>query len=427
MTVSSADVNADPRPSTPIYKRKRRRIYGTVAVAAAVAVALIIWAVVGSGSSGPGALPKFTISVSQGTVASPDSIIESQPSLAKLIPAQLSYVPFDAGVTAIAEMESGSVQAISGVGNPPTTEAIGDNAGVTVVMGWGFDDDQLLVPNSITSASHEVQPSAASPAGHGGASAGAAVTIESVGKIFRRGGRRTVALADVNLTVKAGELVCLLGPSGCGKSTLLRIAAGTLAPDEGSVSVGGKLVDGPSAARGMLFQTPMLFPWLTTKKNILFGPKAQRSAGLNERDDPELDADADSILNTVGLGKFGSAFPHELSGGMQHRAAFARAIITRPSVLLMDEPFGALDAITRMRMHDFLLQMWTRYRTTIIFVTHDIEEAVLLGDRVAVMGGRPPGIREIIDIPLSRPRHAVDADTAEFITAKRRIRAALTT
>jgi NitT/TauT family transport system ATP-binding protein len=169
------------------------------------------------------------------------------------------------------------------------------------------------------------------------------------------------------------------------------------------VSVGGKLVDGPSAARGVLLQTPMLFPWLTTKKHVLFGPKAQRSAGLNERDDPELDADADSILNTVGLGKFGSAFPHELSGGMQHRAAFARAIITRPSVLLMDEPFGALDAITRMRMHDFLLQMWAQYRTTIIFVTQDIEEAVLLGDRVAVMGGRPPGIRQIVDIPLSRP------------------------
>ena len=276
-------------------------------------------------------------------------------------------------------------------------------------------------------AGHEGQPGAATPAGHGGASAGAAVTISSVGKTFRRGGRRTVALAGVNLTVEAGELVCLLGPSGCGKSTLLRIVAGTLAPDEGSVSVGGKLVGAPSAARGMLFQTPMLFPWLTTKKNILVGPKAQRSAGLNERDDPELDADADSILNTVGLGKFGSAFPHELSGGMQHRAAFARAIITRPSVLLMDEPFGALDAITRMRMHDFLLQMWAQYRTTIIFVTHDIEEAVLLGDRVAVMGGRPPGIREIIDIPLSRPRHAVDADTADFITAKRRIRAALTT
>jgi NitT/TauT family transport system ATP-binding protein len=276
-------------------------------------------------------------------------------------------------------------------------------------------------------AGHEFQPRAAVSAGRGRASAGAAVTIESVGKTFRRGGRRTVALAGVNLTVNAGELMCLLGPSGCGKSTLLRIVAGALAPDEGSVRVGGKLVDGPSADRGMLFQTPMLFPWLTTKKNILFGPKAQRAAGLNERDDPELDVDADSILSTVGLGKFGSAFPHELSGGMQHRAAFARAIITRPSVLLMDEPFGALDAITRVRMHDFLVQMWATYRTTIIFVTHDIEEAVLLGDRVAVMGGRPPGIREIIEIPLSRPRHAVDADTTEFIIAKRRIRAALTT
>jgi taurine transport system substrate-binding protein len=150
---SSADVNVSPRASVPVYKRKRRRIYGAVAVAAAVVIALVIWVVVGSGSSAPGKLPNFTISVSQGTVASPDSIIESQPSLAKLIPAHLRYVPFDAGVTAIAEMESGSVQAISGVGNPPTTEAIGDNAGVTVVMGWGFDDDHLLVPKSITAAS----------------------------------------------------------------------------------------------------------------------------------------------------------------------------------------------------------------------------------------------------------------------------------
>jgi NitT/TauT family transport system ATP-binding protein len=263
-------------------------------------------------------------------------------------------------------------------------------------------------------------PATAAPA------AGATVVIESVGKTFRRAGRRTQALSDVNLTIGAGELVCLLGPSGCGKSTLLRIAAGALAADTGSVTVNGRLVDGPSADRGMLFQTPLLFPWLTTRKNVLFGPRAQRAAGLHERDDPELDADADTILNTVGLGRFGSAFPHELSGGMQHRAAFARAIITRPSLLLMDEPFGALDAITRARMQEFLLSMREQYQFTIIFVTHDIEEAVLLGDRVAVMGGRPPGIREIIDVPLSRPRHAADADTAEFLTAKRRIRASLT-
>jgi NitT/TauT family transport system ATP-binding protein len=255
---------------------------------------------------------------------------------------------------------------------------------------------------------------------------GADVAISSVTKTFRRSGRRTVALAGVSLHVQAGGFVCLLGPSGCGKSTLLRIVAGALEADEGTVTVGGRPVRGPSPERGMLFQTPMLFPWLTTRKNVLFGPRAQRASRLHERDDPELDAEADAALATVGLGGFGDAFPHELSGGMQHRAAFARAIVTRPALLLMDEPFGALDAITRVRMHDFLLSMWEQYRTTIIFVTHDIEEAVLLGDRVAVMGGRPPGIREVIDIPLGRPRHAADTDTESFLAAKRRIRAALT-
>jgi NitT/TauT family transport system ATP-binding protein len=235
-----------------------------------------------------------------------------------------------------------------------------------------------------------------------------------------------VAVSGVSLWIAPGELVCLLGPSGCGKSTLLRIIAGALEADEGSVTVAGRTVTGPAADRGMLFQSPMLFPWLTTRKNVLFGPKAQRASGVTERDDPELDAEAGSILQTVGLSQFGDAFPHELSGGMQHRAAFARAMVTRPSLLLMDEPFGALDAITRVRMHEFLLDMWERYQITIIFVTHDIEEAVLLGDRVAVMGGRPPGIGEAIDVPLRRPRHPVDVDTEEFLAVKRRIRASLT-
>src|ERR1022692_427242 len=148
---TSADTTTTARKGAPVYKRRRRRIYGGVAVAAVVVIALIVWAVTGSGGSGSAALPGFTISVSQGTVASPDSIIESQRSLAKIIPAQLHYVPFDAGVTAIAEMKSGSVQAISGVGNPPATAAIGTNTGVTVVMGWGFDDDQLLVPKAVKS------------------------------------------------------------------------------------------------------------------------------------------------------------------------------------------------------------------------------------------------------------------------------------
>ncbi len=255
--------------------------------------------------------------------------------------------------------------------------------------------------------------------------AGAEVRIRSVGKTFRRRGRRTVALAGVDLDVRAGEFVCLLGPSGCGKSTLLRIAAGALEADEGAVTVGGETVSGPSPDRGMLFQSPLLFPWLTTRKNLLFGPKAQRSRGLHERDDPELDAEADAILETVGLGQFGGAFPHELSGGMRHRAAFARALMTRPSLLLMDEPFGALDAITRLRMHEFLLGIWRQYRMTIIFVTHDIEESVLLADRVAVMGGRPPTIQQVIDVPLERPREADDVDTTEFLTIKREIRSSL--
>jgi NitT/TauT family transport system ATP-binding protein len=283
-------------------------------------------------------------------------------------------------------------------------------------------------------AARDVRARAAGP-GPGGprsprspGEAGAArVVLSGVGKTFRRAGRRTVALAGVDLEVRAGELLCLLGPSGCGKSTLLRIVAGALDHDRGSVTVGGRPVTGPAPDRGILFQSPMLFPWLTTRKNVLFGPRAQRSAGLHERDDPELDAEADAILATVGLAKFGDAFPHELSGGMQHRAAFARAIVTRPSLLLMDEPFGALDAFTRLRMHEFLLAMWEQYRITIIFVTHDLEEAVLLGDRVAVMGGRPPGITEIIDVPLGRPRHALDVDTEQFLAVKRRIRASLAT
>ena len=244
--------------------------------------------------------------------------------------------------------------------------------------------------------------------------------------MFRRGrAQRTVAFSGIDLDVAAGEFVCLLGPSGCGKSTLLRVVAGMLAPDEGSVVVAGRRVDGPGADRGMLFQRPMLFPWLTTRENVLFGPRAQRSRGLDERNDAELTDGANAILDTVGLTGFADAYPHELSGGMQHRAAFARAVITRPSVLLMDEPFGALDAITRHRMQQFLLEMWTNYRLTILFVTHDIEEAILLGDRIALMGGSPPGLTRVLDVPLSRPRSSESVDDAAVLATKRQIRAML--
>jgi NitT/TauT family transport system ATP-binding protein len=253
----------------------------------------------------------------------------------------------------------------------------------------------------------------------------AQVYLRGVGKTFRGKRRRVVAFSNVDLTVAPGELVCLLGPSGCGKSTLLRVLAGTLEPDEGTVQVDGAPVEGPSPHRGMLFQTPHLFGWLTTRKNVLFGPHAQRSRGLERREHSEIEADADAILETVGLSAFADAFPHQLSGGMKHRAAFARAIATRPSLLLMDEPFGALDAITRLRMQEFLLSVWGRYRLTILFVTHDIEEAILLGDRVAIMASSPGRITEVIDIPLERPRESSVVDTEAFLAIKRRIRAAL--
>jgi NitT/TauT family transport system ATP-binding protein len=262
--------------------------------------------------------------------------------------------------------------------------------------------------------------------GTGERTSAAEVQLRALGKVFRRGGRRTVAFSGVDLTIAPGEFVCLLGPSGCGKSTLLRVIGGTLGADEGSVVVAGHTVTGPAPDRGMLFQTPMLFPWLTTRGNVQFGPRAQRSRGLDERDDSEIDADTNEILETVGLTEFADAYPHELSGGMQHRAAFARAVITRPSVLLMDEPFGALDAITRLRMQQFLLAMWEQYRITIVFVTHDIEEAVLLGDRVAVMGGKPAAITDLVDVPLGRPRDAQDVDSEVVLAAKRQIRGLLT-
>jgi NitT/TauT family transport system ATP-binding protein len=166
----------------------------------------------------------------------------------------------------------------------------------------------------------------------------------------------------------------------------------------------------------------MLFPWLSTRDNVLFGPRAQHRSDVSKAD---LLHQADAMLETVGLAGFGDAYPHELSGGMRHRAAFARALINHPSVLLMDEPFGALDSLTRSRMHEFLLDLWETHRMTIVFVTHDVEEAVLLGDRVCVMGGKPARILHQVDVPLGRPRSAEDVETEQFLGTKRAVRAAL--
>jgi ABC-type nitrate/sulfonate/bicarbonate transport system ATPase subunit len=249
-----------------------------------------------------------------------------------------------------------------------------------------------------------------------------AVEVRGVRKGFKGKGRRgldRVALDGVDLTVGHGEFLCLLGPSGCGKSTLLNLLAGFTTPDAGEVRVNGKRVAGPGPDRGVLFQTPMLFPWLTVLDNVLYGPKARHEldAGTRQR--------ASDLLTTVGLAEFAGAYPHELSGGMRHRAAFARVLINKPQVLLMDEPFGALDAITRAAMQKFLLQLWQRERTTIVFVTHDVEEATLLGDRVCIMSGSPGHTSATFDVDIERPRSFDDTETLKFVQVKRRIRSVL--
>lgn len=245
------------------------------------------------------------------------------------------------------------------------------------------------------------------------------VVVRGLRKSFRRQGQSVTVLSGVDLSADEGEFVCLLGPSGCGKSTLLNAIAGILPYDEGSVEVDGQPIVGPAAERGMLFQNPMLFSWLTVRDNVTFGPRARRRRG---RRTPSLVEQADAILETVGLAGLGDAYPHELSGGMRHRVAFARALVNEPKVLLMDEPFGALDAITRSKMHAFLLELWEIKRITILFVTHDIDEAVLLGDRVCVFGGRPAGIVREIEVPLGRPRQLDDLEAPVAILTKREIR-----
>jgi ABC-type nitrate/sulfonate/bicarbonate transport system ATPase subunit len=253
-------------------------------------------------------------------------------------------------------------------------------------------------------------------------STSAAVRVDGVGKTFAGRSRRSAprrALDGFDLQVAEGEFLCLVGPSGCGKSTLLNLLAGFSSPDSGAVLLDGERIEGPGPEHGVLFQSPMLFPWLTTLDNVLYGPRARH------RLTPEVRERALGLLETVGLTDARDAYPHELSGGMRHRAAFARVLVNRPRLLLMDEPFGALDAITRVAMQRFLLELWERDRTTIVFVTHDVEEAVLLGDRICVMPGTPGRTRAVFDVDLPRPRDVEVTETLEFVSLKRQVREAL--
>jgi NitT/TauT family transport system ATP-binding protein len=205
-----------------------------------------------------------------------------------------------------------------------------------------------------------------------------------------------VALDDLDLDIRPGEFVALLGPSGCGKSTLLNLVAGILKPSSGAISVDGKPVKGPNPDCGIVFQNHSLFPWMSVLENVAFGPR------MLGRADPV--GTARMFLSLVGLEKQASAWPSSLSGGMQQRVGIARALATYPPVLLMDEPFGALDAQTRSIMQEELLKIWSQFKTTVIFVTHDIEEAIFLADRVVVMKTLPGGIKRQVPIDLPRPR-----------------------
>jgi NitT/TauT family transport system ATP-binding protein len=241
------------------------------------------------------------------------------------------------------------------------------------------------------------------------------IEITDLGVEFGRDGRRVEALRRFTLMTTPGEFVALLGPSGCGKTTVLNAVAGFVSPTAGQVVVDGEPVTEPGADRGMVFQQHSLFPWKTVLANVEFGLK-MRGIGAAARS-----AEARSYLNLVGLAGFERAYPGELSGGMQQRVGIARVLVNRPRVMLMDEPFGALDAQARLAMQELLLGVWLEVKTTVLFVTHDIDEALFLADRVAVMTARPGQIRDLIAVKLARPRPAEIIASAEFMALKARV------
>ncbi|WP_223432401.1 ABC transporter ATP-binding protein [Pseudomonas sp. GL-B-26] len=223
------------------------------------------------------------------------------------------------------------------------------------------------------------------------------------------------ALDQVSFEVPDQQFAVLVGPSGCGKSSLLYLTAGLNEPTEGEIYVGGQQVQGPGADRGMVFQSYTLFPWLTVRQNVEFGLKRRGMAAAQRK---EI---VDYYVNEVGLTGFANNYAKQLSGGMMQRVAIARALANDPQILLMDEPFGALDSQTRLQMQQLLLRVWGNSKKTVLFVTHDIDEAILLGDRVYVMGARPGRIKQILDVPIERPRTLDMVMERSFIDMKRKI------
>jgi NitT/TauT family transport system ATP-binding protein len=226
---------------------------------------------------------------------------------------------------------------------------------------------------------------------------------------------RLVALDKIDCKVRHREFVSVIGPSGCGKSTLIRILAGLDYPSSGSVRLDGKPISGPGPDRGMVFQGYTLFPWLTVKKNVMFG---LRMKGTSSR---LADQQAREWLKIVGLLDYENAYPNQLSGGMKQRVAIARALANEPRILLMDEPFGALDAQTRASMQSHLLKVWDSVDVTVLFITHDLDEATFLSDRIVVLGANPGRVVEVIDVPLPRPRSPELFMSGHFLATKKRL------
>lgn len=239
--------------------------------------------------------------------------------------------------------------------------------------------------------------------------------VRNLGKTFHSAKGATQALDDISFRVHRREIMGVIGASGCGKSTLIRILAGLESPTAGEVLLEGEPVRGPGPDRGMVFQSYTLFPWLTVKKNVMFGLE-QTGHGPTA-----AESEARQWIDLIGLAKFEDAYPHELSGGMKQRVAIARALANRPKILLMDEPFGALDAQTRCRMQGYLLEIWRNIDVTILFITHDLDEAVYLADRILVLKSNPGRIEELIEVPVPRPRDPAQFVSPEFLACRRRI------
>jgi NitT/TauT family transport system ATP-binding protein len=242
-----------------------------------------------------------------------------------------------------------------------------------------------------------------------------ALEVRGLGKKFETPRGIVTALDDVSFKVHKREMMCVIGPSGCGKSTLVRILAGLETPTSGEVRVYDQPVSGPGQDRGMVFQGYTLFPWLTVKENVMFGPRVAGASVTTAA------SEARQWIELVGLSKFENVYPHQLSGGMKQRVAIARALANQPRVLFMDEPFGALDAQTRANMQSYLLEIWKNVDITIVFITHDLDEAVFLSDRILVLDANPGRVREVVEVPVPRPRSFNQCVDPSFMLTRKHI------